>query len=169
MNNNGAGGSYCFRTDSRRPVPRLFFMKNCRDTSGELRNHFDSNSTFMTGHRIIKTRQHKRRIPDWAKSDIEIRKMIERSFPYVKTNNDHYRRAARWALFINLYFKMNKTRSEIMDEMGLSYQAVDSLCRAVYRAGKGIKSNGKGPTAVNCDGVDSSINKAGGKPGRPKK
>ena len=130
-------------------------MKNFRDTLGELRGRFDSDSTFMTGHSILKIRQHKRRIPDWVRDNKELQKLITRSFPNRKTNPDQNLRAGRWALFIQLYFKLNKTRSEIVDEMGISYHAVDSLCRAIYRAAAGLKANGNG--------------KAGGKAGRPKK
>ena len=129
-------------------------MKNTRDTSGELRSHFDSNSTFMTGHRIIKTRQPRRRIPDWARDDKQLQKLISRSFPYRKTSPEQNERAGRWARFIQLYFKMNRTRGQIMEEMDMSYAAVDSLCRAIYRAARGIRANGTGT--------------AGGKVGRPK-
>jgi hypothetical protein len=132
-------------------------VKNCRsrDTQGELRNSFDSNSPFMTGHSIMVVRRHKRRIPEWAKDDKQLRQLISRSFPYRKSNPDQNLRAGRWARFIYLYFRMTKTRSEIVGEMSLTYHAVDSLCRAIYRAAAGLKANGNG--------------KAGGRPGRPKK
>jgi hypothetical protein len=119
-------------------------LKNFRDTSGELRGKFDSNSTFMTGHRIIKVRSHKRRIPDWAVNDKEIQKFLVRSFPYLNVDTGQRRRAGRWARFINLYFRLNKTRSQIADEMNMTYQAVDSLCRAVKRAANNFKANGRG-------------------------
>ena len=118
-------------------------MKNTRDTSGELRSKFDSNSTFMTGHRIIKTRQHKRRIPDWARDDKQLQKFISRSFPYMNIDTEQYKRAGRWARFIQLYFKLNRTRGQIAEELDITYQAVDSLCRSVLRAANNLKANGR--------------------------
>ncbi len=103
-------------------------MNNDRDTFGELRGKFDGQDPFMTGgHQIIKTRRIQRTIPDWAKSNRKLREILLLSFPYLKTNDNHRKRAARWVQFIQLYYRMNMTEGQVAAHTGTTVGIVKNL------------------------------------------
>jgi hypothetical protein len=122
---------------------------NSQDTFGELRhNHFDGSDPFMTGgHQILKIRRQKRETPEWTKNDEEIKKLLLRSFPSLKTNAFQRAGAARWTRFIHLYYRIGMTCGQIGEEMKISFDSAQNLSRRIARASRGIKANGAGPFA----------------------
>ncbi len=120
----------------------------------ELRGFLDGNDSFMTGHQVIKMRQGNRETPIWATSNKRIQEILLHSFPKLKSSSDQRAGAARWALFIQLYFRHHMTRKQTAEQMGISLITAQSLARNIRRAAAGKWTNGKKP---------------GGKRGRPKK
>jgi hypothetical protein len=121
-------------------------MNNQRDTFEELRRfHFDGNDPFMNGgHQIIKMRQIAREVPTWVKDKRKIQALLLRSFPKLKTDPKQRLRAARWAVIIQLYFRMHMTLGQVTDQVGLPKSKVAMLIRSIHRAAAGRKANGKG-------------------------
>ena len=120
-------------------------MNNLRDTFRELRKSFDSASPFMRhGHQIVKMRECRRKIQTWARDDQKIRQFLLRSFPRMVADSKQRARAGRWARVIYLYFKTKHTYSQVAAELGVSNRLVENIIRAIYRASRGLKANGKG-------------------------
>ena len=129
---------------------------NDRDTYGELRGRFDGSDPFMTGgHQIIKQRTGDRRTPDWARSDKNVRAILIRAFPKLKTDGLQRARAARWATVIQLYYRMHLTRSQLAEHLKMSLKNTRRLIERIQAASKG-RRRGKGPYSSRP-------------PGRPKK
>ncbi len=120
----------------------------------ELRGFLDGNDSFMTGHQVIKMRQGNRETPVWATSNKRIQEILLRSFPNLKSNPKQRAGAARWALFIQLYFRYHMTRKQTAEQMGISVVAARDLARNIRRSAAGKWTNGGKPA---------------GKRGRPKK
>ncbi len=121
-------------------------MNNQRDTFLELRSRFDGQDPFMTGgHQIIKPRTGNRETPEWAKSDKKVQALLLRSFPKLKTNARHRAGASRWAVIIQLYFRMHMTRGRVAEETKLPQKTVINLIDCIHRVSKDMKANGKGP------------------------
>lgn len=111
----------------------------------ELRRSLDSNDQFISGgHQLVQARSYKRQMPDWAKSQSSIRKLLLRSFPKLETSPRQRSAASRWAMVINLYFTMGYTRSQIAEEMGTSEIRIIGVLRSITRASRGQSANGTG-------------------------
>ncbi len=120
-------------------------MNNLRDTFRELREIVDGGDPFMrSGHQILVERKHKRIVPDWARSDKEIRKLLLRSFPRLHTDKKQAAGAGRWTRVIQLYFRMGKTHGQIAEEMELGYNMVRMIIRATKWAAQGKRTDGSG-------------------------
>ncbi len=130
-------------------------MSNGWDTFGELRKKIDGNDPFMSsGHQIKKTVSRHRKIPDWVKSNAEVRKLLLRSFPKLATDTKQREKAARWTRVIHLYFKMSMTHGQIAEELGeqmddgtvkpLSLSTVQSIIRSITRVSQGRRADGRG-------------------------
>ena len=107
-----------------------------------------------------------RRVPEWTKSDAEIRKVLLRSFPKYNENSRVGRtqreRAGLWIRFIQLYWKQSGknnggygrdefvepgqviTLKDLADEMNMSLAAAKSLRTRIVRAGHGVRCDGRG-------------------------
>jgi hypothetical protein len=109
-----------------------------------IRNMMDGGEQFMSGHGIVKARTYKRRIPEWALSDKEVRKVILRAFPRMKSDSEQRALAARWASVIHLYFRVGYTRSQIAEEIGSSTDKIHGVIRSILRVSKGLRANGSG-------------------------
>ena len=105
---------------------------------------FDGASQFMAGgHQILHpTRRHKRKSPEWVKSDIEIRKLLLRSFPKMTTHPRQRRWAGRWARVIHLYFRLGHTPKEVSEEMEETEVVVRNLLNHIRRAARGVQAHG---------------------------
>jgi len=120
-------------------------MNNLRDTFIELREKIGSSDPFMTGgHQIKKIREGAHDIPEWTKSDAEIRRLLLRSFPALETNDLQRRRAARWARVIHLYFRLNTPHGQIAQELRLSLNKVKMTIRSIKWAAAGKRADGTG-------------------------
>ncbi len=106
----------------------------------------DGNSSFMTGHQILRTRteSRKRKTPTWALDDNFIRRLLLASFPNLAEDLAQRKRAARWAMVINRYFKSLCAYREGAEEMGESKNAIRFVIRNIYLAVDGKKANGTG-------------------------
>ena len=131
-------------------------MNNDRDTFVELRGKFDGSDPFMNrGHQIIKLRQSNRDIPAWAKSNKRLQEILLRAFPLLRTNPKQRLAAARWAVIIQLFFRVRMTRSQVAAQTGLSSNIVKLLVRNIRRTANGLRGDTGKPL--------------GKKKGRPKK
>lgn len=112
-----------------------------------LRKHyFDGREGFMDhGHQIttLGNRQRDRDIPEWTKHDEQIQKMLLRSFPKLRTNEDQRYKAGQWMRFIQLYWRRYSSRQIIMEEMMLTANQLKSLRSKIVRAGNGLPTDGR--------------------------
>jgi hypothetical protein len=116
---------------------------NLRQTQRELVKVIDGKEQFMrSGHQILVERKHKKVMPEWAKDDKEIQKILLRSFPKWRTDKKQAARAGRWARVIQLYFRIGHTHGQIAEEMSLTYKQVHDLVDRIRRAGQGFSANG---------------------------
>jgi hypothetical protein len=97
-----------------------------------------------TGFQPKKLRRIERPVPEWARTDAGLQRVLLTAFPRLKRDPRDRARAGRWAQVINLYFRQNLSRSEIAAELSLTYGAVDSLIRNIKRAASGIRADGSG-------------------------
>jgi hypothetical protein len=118
-------------------------MNNTQDTLAELRhNYFDGSEGFMTGHQIIKIRQSGRKTPEWAINNKKVQEVLLRAFPKLKTDLKQRAKAARWALFIQLYFRAHMTEKQMADRMNMTRNGIKMLARNIRRIAAGKKSYG---------------------------
>lgn len=114
----------------------------------QLRKKFDGSDPFISqGHQIIKsagaTRHATRlsKVPEWARDDGKVQALLLRSFPKLKEDPRQRTRAARWALVINLYYRMGCTQNHIAEEMKISPQVVNQLLVRINRVATGTSSS----------------------------
>jgi hypothetical protein len=134
------------------------------DTLGQLRKVMDGNDSFMQGHQIYKIRRIKKSVPDWARSNKEVQKILLRSFPKLADDVRQRNRAATWALVIHMYFRVNCTHREISKQIKKPISSVKSTIRAIKRAAIGLRANGSGSRGLTPGG-----NKQGWPRGKPRK
>jgi hypothetical protein len=77
----------------------------------------------------------------WAHDDKQIQQLLLRSFPRMHTNSKQRKRAGRWLRVINLYWRQQWSRGDIAAELGLKYNIIKNLIRAIRRAAAGRRSD----------------------------
>jgi hypothetical protein len=114
-------------------------------TFRELREVFDGSDPFMTGgHGIREPRTRRKKIPEWSKSDDEIRKILLRSFPKLQTNHRQRSSAAKWLRIIHLYYRAGMTRGQVAHELGMKDNTLKFTLIRIKRVAKGQWTNGLG-------------------------
>jgi len=117
------------------------------ETNEELRTKIDYNEPFFEGHRIIKPYasgpRANRKCPAWANSNAKIRALLLRSFPKLATNKKQRQGAGRWARIIQMYYRSQMTHGQICTELRSTLPTVASIIRAIDRAVKGKRANGR--------------------------
>jgi hypothetical protein len=110
-----------------------------RETLTALRASLDSNDVFVSGgHGIIKTAgatrhaERMKKIPVWALSDTEIRKLVKRCFPSPK----QHKQAARMVVIVYKYYRAGDTAGKIAEELNMSLGAVKQLLIRINRVAK---------------------------------
>jgi hypothetical protein len=111
----------------------------------ELRQSVDVDDQFMKGHRVITPKKPAREIPDWARSDEAVRKLLLRSFPKLATSGMQRFRAARWMRVIQLYFRVQNSVGQVAKEMGLKKKTVQNIIQRVYLTSQGLRADGSAP------------------------
>jgi hypothetical protein len=109
------------------------------------------------GHQIVGLRQRKRAVPEWARSNSKVRKLLLRSFPKLATDAKQRAQAARWALIIHLYFRLQYTHRQVAAEIGITSQRVHDLLRSIRRVSNGDRANGTGQLGVSPRGRPKSV------------
>jgi len=89
-------------------------------------------------HQVVQARTYDRTIPEWALSERGIGEVIKRAFPKWETSQREA--ASRWAVVINLYFRMGYTRSQIAEEIGSTTSKVHGVIRSILRVSKGFSA-----------------------------
>lgn len=123
----------------------------------------DGSDPFMTGgHQILKMRRPHwpKRVPPWTKNDVEVQRVLLQSFPKLMSDDKQRAAAARWVRVIYLYFRAQKTYSEVAEEMNEKIETMHTLIRSIRRAGKGLRSNGSGLRTRRAP-IQTSFRKAG--------
>jgi hypothetical protein len=127
----------------------------------QLRQNFDAHEAFVAGGHAIRgsgRSSHRERVektPEWANSDLEVRKLLLMVFPKLATDERQRKSAGVWNTVIYMYFRLGYTRLYISLLMKWSPPKVNSTIRHIRRAMNGQTVKGKIRT--------------GKKPGRPKK
>lgn len=112
------------------------------NTSNDLKKIMAVSSDFLSNHQIMSVRRYKRSIPEWATDDKQIQKLLLSKFPRLGIDLEQRRRAGRWAMVIQLYFRAGHSHREVAEEMGESKAAVLTLTRSIVRAQRSEPLNG---------------------------
>ena len=83
------------------------------------------------------------RVPEWANSDTEVRALLLRSFPKLKTDLAQKKRAALWSKVIFLYWRELWGGVDIAKEMKIPASMVYETIKRIKRAGAGLRTDGK--------------------------
>jgi hypothetical protein len=112
----------------------------------QLRRVFDGDDSFMAqGHQISKLQKRERLVPDWTRSNEEVRRVLLRSFPKLATDAKQRERAARWARIIHLYFRLQYTYRQVAEEIGIGVGNVKFKVASIRRVAAGKSAQGKEP------------------------
>lgn len=110
----------------------------------KLRGRMDGSDMFMSAHQIKKIRTRDRVIPAWALSDTEVQKILQRSFPFWRTNKTAKARAGRWMRIIHLYYRMQMPISQVASELGTTVGVILTITRSMKRAASGLRARDGG-------------------------
>ncbi len=97
------------------------------------------------GFQIKKIRREERSMPDWAKSDTGVQKILLTAFPKLHEKPLQRKRAGRWAQVIQLYFRQGWTFSEVADELNEKPRSIEMVIRGITWTSKGMRADGRGP------------------------
>jgi hypothetical protein len=101
-------------------------------TSDKLSDFFDFGDRWRGQYK--KARSYPKDVPRWVFNDAAIEIVLQRSFPKMRFNEKQRDAAARWAMIINLYYRLRYTASQVAEEMGTTECRVQSVVRAIQRA-----------------------------------
>ena len=121
-------------------------MNNARDTFGELRGVIDSNDPFMTsGHQIAKIREREHRaLPECFESDEKIQELLIKVFPKLKTDSKQRKRAGRWAVVIQMYYRSGLSREHVAAELGVTPNVIHCTLKGIRRVLAGRRADNTG-------------------------
>jgi hypothetical protein len=123
----------------------------------QLRKMFDGDDSFMTaGHQRTNLRTRERTVPDWTRSNKEVRKVLLRSFPKLLADPQQRLQAARWARVIHLYFRMHYTYKQVSAELDKTPKSIESIIRSIKRVADGRRANGNGLRSLRGPGRPKS-------------
>jgi hypothetical protein len=112
-----------------------------------LRRSFDGDESFIDGHRVVTppgiTGGRRRLVPEWTKSDAEVRNFLCRSFPKMAKNRLQHARAACWARVIHLYFRVQISKDAVANQMNMSEDQIKNVLARIRRASLGLNTSGK--------------------------
>jgi hypothetical protein len=111
----------------------------------KLRRRLDGDDRFFGSHQIKKIRTRERDIPTWTLNDKEVRKILLRVFPLLKTHPASQRMAGRWSRIIHLYYRVQMSNSQVAKEMGMTLNALKMVLKSIRRVAKGRRADNSGP------------------------
>ena len=123
-------------------------FQSCQfDREEEFNKVFDvrksDGTEIRSGYQIIIQRQHEGDIPEWARSDEEIRKILVKAFPKLDKNENERLRAGQWARVIYLYYRMKNTFSQVAEDMGVHEKLVRNILQRISFVVLGLSASGK--------------------------
>jgi hypothetical protein len=110
-----------------------------------LRRRMDGDDRFMGAHQIKKIRTREREIPEWTLDDAEVRKVLLRAFPGLRTSQKQAIRAGRWMRLIHLFYRVQLSNSQVAREMGESLNATKMTLKSIRRVARGQRADNSGP------------------------
>lgn len=132
-------------------MPRDIKLTRKRDMA-RLRGRMDGNDGFMTAHQIKKIRTRERDIPAWTLNDKEVRKVLLRSFPKLRTDNAQAIRAGRWMRLIHLYYRVQMSNTQVSKEMGMTLNATKMALKSIRRVARGQRTDNVRPLGLTPRG-----------------
>src|SRR5208337_3689713 len=101
---------------------------------------------FLSGFQIKHIRTgYEREVPEWAKKNEGIQKILLTAFPKLHTDVSQRKRAGRWAQVINLYFRQNWSQTEVSEALGENSNVIKMLVRSINWVAEGKRTDGSGP------------------------
>jgi hypothetical protein len=104
-----------------------------------LRESIDGGDQFMNAFQVTKVRKKiEREIPEWAMSNERVQKILLTAFPTLHRTKASRAKAARWARFIYLYFRMGQPQQIVMKEMNLTgpaFKTIHQRIKAIAETG----------------------------------
>jgi hypothetical protein len=105
---------------------------------------FDRKDHFQTGHsRRGGPTLRMRKMPEWMKSEKNIRVLLLRVFPKAKTDERQRSSALRWLGVIQKYFRMGWSAQSVAEELNISTKKLYDTAQRISRAGAGMRTTGK--------------------------
>ena len=117
------------------------------DVYKQLRKKFDGADSFVDGGHTVggkPSTSHTERVaktPEWANDDEQVRLLLLKVFPKLETDEKQRARAAKWAQFIHLYFRMGWTASRIALELRVTTKYVEDTVYHIRRAVNGKRAD----------------------------
>ncbi len=105
---------------------------------------FDRKDNFQTGHgRRGGPTLRMRKMPKWMNDEKDIRTLLLRVFPRLKTDSRQEKSALRWLGIIHWYFKMGYSARSVAEKLNISEKKVYDTAQRITRAGAGLRTTGK--------------------------
>jgi|ERR1035437_2752825 hypothetical protein len=137
------------------------------DIYKQLRQKFDGADSFVAGGHAVGGKPgtlHAGRVantPEWAYDDEQVRQLLLKVFPNWKTNPVQRARAARWAIIIQLYFRIGWTSTRVAMRLGVTIKHVQNVIYRIGRARKGVRTRDgvrkglkpRGRPRINREGI----------------
>lgn len=102
-----------------------------------------ANKNPRPGYQIVGPNDHTGDVPEWAKSDQEVRKLLSLAFPNLDRKQSERIRAGQWGRVIYLYFRMRYTFSQIAEDMDVKEKFVSNILQKVSYVASGLTASGK--------------------------
>jgi hypothetical protein len=118
------------------------------------------------GFQIKNIRREDKQPQEWTRTKAGIQKVLLTAFPKLLIDAKQRKKAGRWAQFIQLYFQLGWTESEVAGELETKLSTVHSLRRNIVRASRGLRADGSGPR-VNMPQLVSIIEGGEQRPSEP--
>jgi hypothetical protein len=115
----------------------------------KLHRKMDDDAGMMRVHSI---RKGSRKVPTWALSDGDVRKILRRSFPLLDSNSRQRKQAAFWNRIIHLFFRKQMTRRDTAAEMGVPVDQIRATVQRIRNAAEGWRTNKSQKIGVNPNG-----------------
>jgi hypothetical protein len=109
----------------------------------EVRSFNDYRIGTASGFQIKHIRQEEKDVPDWAKKNEEIQKILLTAFPNLHVNQKQRQKAGRWAQIIRLHFLLGWSYSEVAEELNVKPNVVLMTIRGIKYTVDGKTWNGK--------------------------
>ena len=114
------------------------------DSDSDSEDLFDV-MTSLKGFQIHQIRREIKDVPEWARRDDSIQKLLLDAFPKLHINSLQRQRAGRWLRIIRLFYQQGWSEGDIAEELGETTNHVNNTILRMTLVSKGMRADGSGP------------------------